>query len=231
VNDPDPVEENTPPQIIESLTGGGNGEEIIQPENFEIISTVAGATQITGEQSSNVESLIDSLIGQTDATQVDDSPGTKSGKFNNIPANQQQALQDQLSNQAKLGSLLDADNDLVDEHESKLWKQMDAMNKQMSDDASRDEAHEIEAMIVMGSSLSLTAGFVGWVLRGGSLLASIMSSVSLLAGFDPLPILLKKSRDKENVTADDDDNKESKDDTDIDSTAETDADSTEKLDE
>ena len=219
-------QENTPPQIIESLTGGGNGEEIIQPENSEIISTVAG------EQISNVESLIDSLVSQTDATQVDDNPGTKSGKFNNIPANQQQALQDQLSNQTKLGSLLDADNNLVDEHESKLWKQMNAMNRQMSDDASRDEAQEIEAQIVIGSTFSLTAGFVGWALRGGSLLASIMSSVSVLSGFDPLPIL-KKSRDKENVTADDDDNTESKDDTNIVSKddSDPDSDSAKKLDE
>ncbi len=211
-NDPDPDEENTPPDIIESLTGGDDGEEIIPPE---IISTVAG------EQNSNLESLIDSLIGQTDATQVE------SGKFNNIPANQQQALTDQLSNQAKLGSLLDADNDLVDDHESKLWKQMDALNKQIGDDASRDEAQEIEAQIIIGSTFSLTAGFVGWVLRGGSILASMMTSVSVLGGFDPLPIL-KKSRDEENVTADDDE-EVSKDDTDIDSTD--DADSSEKLGE
>ncbi len=229
-DNPDPGEENTPPQIIEPLTGGGNVEEIIQPENVEeIISTVAGDSTVAGEQSSNLESLIDSLIGQTDATQVDDSPGTKSGKFNNIPVAQQQALHDQFSNQAKLGSLLDVDNDLVDEHERQLWKQMDALNKQMSDDASRDAAQEIEAQIVMGSTFSLTAGFVGWVLRGGSLLASMMSSVSVLGGFDPLPIL-KKSRDKENVTADDDDT-ESEDDTDTDIDSTNDADSNEKLSE
>jgi len=99
----------------------------------------------------------------------------------------------------------------------------------MSDDASRDNAQEIEAQIVIGSGFSLTAGFVGWVLRGGALLASMMSSVSVLGGFDPLPIL-KKSRDKENVTADDDDT-ESKDDTDTDSADDSDSESTEKLDE
>ena len=229
----DPGEENTPPQINELLTGGGTGEETIQPENSEIISTVAG------EQTSNVESLVDSLVGQensTDVAQADNydayQPTKKSGKFNNIPAAQQQALQDQLSNQAKLGSLLDADNDLVDEHERKLWKQMDALNKQMSDDASLDEAQQVEAQIVMGSSFSLTAGFVGWALRGGSLLASMMSSVSVLGSFDPVAIV-KKSRDKENVTADDDDNTESKDDTNIESKDDSDADSdsTKKIDE
>jgi len=106
---------------------------------------------------------------------------------------------------------------------------MDAMNRQMHDDLSQDEAQVVEAKIVVGSTLSLTAGIVGWVLRGGSLLVSMMSSVSVLGGFDPLPIL-KKSRDKEDVTADDDDT-ESKDDTDIDSTDDSDTESAEKVDE
>jgi hypothetical protein len=43
---------------------------------------------------------------------------------------------------------------------------------------------------------------VSWVLRGGSLLASLMSTVPLLKRFDPLPII-KVRNDKEDVAPDD----------------------------
>ena len=49
---------------------------------------------------------------------------------------------------------------------------------------------------------SLTAGIVSWVLRGGSLLASLMSTVPLLNRFDPLPII-KQREEREDVDEDD----------------------------
>ncbi|MBT8436526.1 MAG: hypothetical protein KJP11_04065, partial [Gammaproteobacteria bacterium] len=51
---------------------------------------------------------------------------------------------------------------------------------------------------------SLTVGIVSWVLRGGALLASLMSAVPLLNRFDPLPIL-KTREDEEDVEPDNDD--------------------------
>ena len=50
---------------------------------------------------------------------------------------------------------------------------------------------------MLGSTISLTAGFVSWVLRGGSLLASFMSTVPVLNNFDPLPILKSRSVSKQ----------------------------------
>ncbi len=44
--------------------------------------------------------------------------------------------------------------------------------------------------------MSLTAGFVSWILRGGSLLASLISTVPLLNRFDPLPIVKTRSDSK-----------------------------------
>ena len=55
----------------------------------------------------------------------------------------------------------------------------------------------------MGSTASLTVGIVSWVLRGGALLASFMSTVPLLNKFDPLPIL-KARDDEEDVESDED---------------------------
>ena len=47
-----------------------------------------------------------------------------------------------------------------------------------------------------GSSFVLSAGFLTWALRGASLLASVAASLPAWQGFDPLPVLAAKKRDK-----------------------------------
>ena len=49
-----------------------------------------------------------------------------------------------------------------------------------------------------------------WALRGASLLASVAASLPAWQGFDPLPILAAKKRDKK-VKDEDDDSDETKD--------------------
>jgi len=46
------------------------------------------------------------------------------------------------------------------------------------------------------TSLALTAGLIGWLLRGGSLLAALLSSIPLWRGFDPLVIVTQPRRSK-----------------------------------
>jgi hypothetical protein len=47
-----------------------------------------------------------------------------------------------------------------------------------------------------GGSFVLSAGFLTWALRGASLLASMAASMPMWQGFDPLPVLAAKKRDK-----------------------------------
>ncbi len=92
----------------------------------------------------------------------------------------------------------------VNEHfEQALLEHIERMHAAIDDDGARKQAEDIEVQILMGTSASLTAGIVSWVLRGGSLLASLMSTVPLLNRFDPLPIL--KSREEREKVAEDDD--------------------------
>ena len=58
-----------------------------------------------------------------------------------------------------------------------------------------------------GSSFVLSAGFLTWALRGASLLASVAASLPAWQGFDPLPILAAKKRDKKAKDEDDGDDK------------------------
>ena len=58
-----------------------------------------------------------------------------------------------------------------------------------------------------GSSFVLSAGFLTWALRGASLLASVAASLPAWQGFDPLPVLAAKKRDKKAKDDDDGDDK------------------------
>jgi VCBS repeat-containing protein len=87
--------------------------------------------------------------------------------------------------------------------EAMLLQQLDLMNSSLDNDLERRNAESIKVQIVMSTTTTLTAGIVSWVLRGGSLLASLMSTVPLLKRFDPLPII-KVRNDEEDVEPDDD---------------------------
>jgi hypothetical protein len=56
-----------------------------------------------------------------------------------------------------------------------------------------------------GTSFVLSAGFLTWALRGASLLASVAASLPAWQGFDPLPVLAAKKRDKKKDEDDDSD--------------------------
>jgi filamentous hemagglutinin family protein len=48
--------------------------------------------------------------------------------------------------------------------------------------------------LIAVTSVALTAGFVGWLLRGGALLSALLSSMPLWRGFDPLMVVLQPRR-------------------------------------
>ena len=57
----------------------------------------------------------------------------------------------------------------------------------------------------------LSAGFLTWALRGATLLASVAASLPAWQGFDPLPVLAAKKRDKKKDEDSDDNGDETKD--------------------
>ena len=117
-------------------------------------------------------------------------------------------MRDQLANQAKLDFDINSENDFDVEEERELWDRIDKIRKQMDDNESSEDAHTVDVQIMLGSTVSLTAGVVSWILRGGSLLASFLSTVPLLNRFDPLPILKSRHKSKQ-VAPDSKDEEES----------------------
>ena len=73
---------------------------------------------------------------------------------------------------------------------TELWQQIDSMTEQMEDPEEFGLSGSAKHIEVTASVTgSIAAGFVSWLLRGGSLLASTMSAAPLWRQFDPMPVL------------------------------------------
>ena len=96
-------------------------------------------------------------------------------------------------------------------HNASFVKELNQLNRDL-DKAFEEEKEQFKfrSELVVGTTLSLTAGIVSWLLRGGALLASFMSSAPLWKQLDPLPIVgaqakqRKALRDKEQDDEEDD---------------------------
>jgi len=71
-----------------------------------------------------------------------------------------------------------------------LWSQLDTFQEELAEDGTADESFESFAVGATAVSVTgLSVGYVLWLIRGGTLLASLLSSLPAWASFDPLPVL------------------------------------------
>jgi hypothetical protein len=86
-----------------------------------------------------------------------------------------------------------------------LWTAIDQMKQDMDGNVVKDMTDlEFRAAAVSSSGVALTAGVVAWVLRSGALMTSLISTIPLWKGYDPLPILAyKDDEDEEEKIAED----------------------------
>ncbi|MGH8525250.1 MAG: cadherin repeat domain-containing protein, partial [Gammaproteobacteria bacterium] len=78
---------------------------------------------------------------------------------------------------------------------AKLWGAIDRMKAEMDTDQGRLNN---ELAVFTGAGVVFSVGVVAWLLRGGSLLAALLSTMPLWRGLDPLPILAyRRTKDDE----------------------------------
>jgi hypothetical protein len=73
-----------------------------------------------------------------------------------------------------------------------LRDSLDAVKQEMTGESRLGKVYLGSAIV---SSIGLSVGYVAWLLRGGMLLASLLSSVPAWQFLDPLPILARKKDD------------------------------------
>ena len=78
-----------------------------------------------------------------------------------------------------------------------MWSQVESMKGQMDRSAEMQQRQKAIAVgMATGVSVSFVAGYVIWLLRGGSLFASLLAATPLWKSFDPLPVLAFWEKDK-----------------------------------
>ncbi|UCB56113.1 MAG: tandem-95 repeat protein, partial [Thiotrichales bacterium] len=78
-----------------------------------------------------------------------------------------------------------------------LWGAIDEMKQEVTESAEEKIAEvEFRVAAAKSSGVVLTAGVVAWILRSGALLSSLLSTMPLWKGYDPLPILAYKDDDE-----------------------------------
>ncbi|MDH3469473.1 MAG: hypothetical protein OES26_26915, partial [Gammaproteobacteria bacterium] len=86
--------------------------------------------------------------------------------------------------------------DAITESDS-IWTSLNNMGLEMRDVAELQTMHrEIILNVSRGIGLSLTVGYISWLISSGTLLASALASMPMWTKFDPLPILAGKKRRK-----------------------------------
>ncbi len=88
-----------------------------------------------------------------------------------------------------------------------FWNGLDKMASDLDESVEEQEKKmQLSAEAAAGVGISLTAGFVSWALRAGSMAASFLAAMPTWRHFDPLPVLTEdKGRKDKTVTGAKDD--------------------------
>jgi hypothetical protein len=203
----DKVELNDDPTIvIISSDSAGENDEVLVESDPQLLPNALTEANTSPDEISEPVTFIDQLLGQfndeSNATTVASEENVKntdsskskhqnksSVKVAYIPLSQ--LLGGELANQSLLDTI--STDEIDTQQENNLWQKIDLINQAIDQNKSENNHYDIEAEVIIGSTIGVTAGIVSWVLRGGSLLVSFMSTLPLLASLDPLPILKVKS--------------------------------------
>jgi VCBS repeat-containing protein len=84
-----------------------------------------------------------------------------------------------------------------------FWDGLDKMADDLDQAAQRDAAQmQLSAEAAAGVGISLTAGFVSWALRAGSMAASFLAAMPTWRHFDPMPVLAADDKRRDDDAAD-----------------------------
>jgi VCBS repeat-containing protein len=208
---PDPADEiNTDYQSTENAPSENN---TTTPNDFEITDEYVANTRSTADPTSLLSESGSEINSETNDANIDATQKEHSDDSNYVKPGSgfDQWIESQLHTLNEIDLQLDETHDLFEVSEfdgnEELWKNIDLMRDQMDADKKLLDRQDVEIEFVAGATISFTAGFVSWVLRGGALLSSLLSSVSIFKQFDPMAVVFKKSNknDKNQVNDDEQD--------------------------
>jgi hypothetical protein len=165
--DPEPGSDEPPPVVVEEVlvSGGSPGSQ--------------GLNEIAAELA---------LSGPSGGTDLD--PDTR-----RVSSATAKYFYDTLSNLEAVFEFEGFDFQNVDLDHELLWQALDTMKRELSglgNSTGSDSAFAVQ--IGSASGIVLTVGYISWILRGGALAATLLSTMPLWRQFDPLPLLAARKR-------------------------------------
>jgi hypothetical protein len=87
-----------------------------------------------------------------------------------------------------------------------FWDGLDQMANALDESTEeQDRKAQLSAEAAAGVGISLTAGFVSWALRAGSMAASFLAAMPTWRHFDPMPILSADEKKRQHAVEGDND--------------------------
>ncbi|MEE8093463.1 MAG: hypothetical protein V3T47_04420, partial [Gammaproteobacteria bacterium] len=212
------IDVTTPDEGAFGIGGGNGGEIVIEPvdENAWTEEEPEAASYPSAASTPTVSLLVtpDNQLGSLNVPEWDEGAdllllvgGEVDDSGADIMRSKALALYSQTLNTVG-GSALDG-FELASLDPASLAQALDALRRGMSGLEPADD--DIDSLIVVqistGLGAVLSVGIVSWILRGGTLAATLLSSTPMWKGFDPLPMLMgrrRKKDDEEERDGDDD---------------------------
>ncbi len=205
--EPAPVEEPPGPVFSEPELETPGLEAILDADIEAELSTEEGVPETKQPESAAVEgegSNGEPEVSARAANEARQGPAEgASGKTQVRPARADQ-VEDEEVEAGPLGRLQDepegnmallASDELRAPVSVLFTKKLDSMSEDLQDAMEAETGQRIfVAKVTAASGLALSAGIVAWVLKGGTLLASLITTLPAWSHFDPLPILGFKKR-------------------------------------
>ena len=92
-----------------------------------------------------------------------------------------------------------------------FWSGLDKMAQDLDESIEeQDKKTQLSAEAAAGVGISLTAGFVSWALRAGSMAASLLAAMPTWRHFDPMPVLAADDKKKQAPVSSDDTDEETR---------------------
>ena len=165
--------------------------EQISTESSENVATETPAKE-DAQETSELVLTVDESQNPTLLVQQGAAPRIQQLTANaNVPIQEVASFADQDGDET--------DNQLIQRHSpwlngetSKfdLKMALEELNANLADKAKAEQTEQgIVVTTTTGISVTLTAGFIGWALKGSSLAAALMNALPVWNSFDPLPIL------------------------------------------
>ena len=199
-----------------SDSGDRDSKKISDDNDDSLGKGAADANAIIYEYQSQETDFLNLLNSKANNNRLtaDDIPAIKRSDSNN--ASVFKALQDNINfnvnvpestsemvtSKIEIDAFINESFNLLDQNDlgsEELWKNIELMRSQMDVSEDGNDSEQVRIEFFATATVGFTAGFVSWILRGGSLMASFLSSVPLFNKFDPLTIAASRKKQQKNT--------------------------------